>query len=79
MNVAIVAMVNMTTNLSDGSAALEVCPPAAGRSFDPDRARLVEVTGVKATYLLSLVFPQPSKSTHTAMVYNTKQLLSEKF
>ena len=57
MNVAIVAMVNMTTTLSDGSAALEVCPPAASRSFDPDGARLAEVTGVKATCLLSLVFP----------------------
>ena len=57
MNVAIVAMVNMTTNLSDGSAALEVCPPAAGRSFDPDRARLVEVTGVEVTLFSSLVLP----------------------
>ena len=69
MNVAIVAMVNMTTTLSDGSAALEVCPPVASRSFGPDGARFAEVTGVKATCLLSLVFPQQSKSTGTAMVY----------
>ena len=68
MNVAIVAMVNMTKSLSNRSAALEVCPPAASRSFDPDGARFAEVTGVKATCLLSLVFPQQSNSTHTAMV-----------
>ena len=60
MNVAIVAMVNTTTTSSDGSAALEECPPADSRGFDPDGVGSIEVTGVKVTFPLptSLVITQ---------------------
>ena len=78
MNVAIVAMVNTTTTSSDGSAALEECPPADSRSFDPDGVRSAKVTGVKVT------FPKSTDLVITLHIQKTissfnRIIISEKF